>query len=368
MKNIKIISLVMMLIVCVSCSKNHPPSIQNINVPVKQVEAGSTITITAIAVDQDGDSLTYVWSAEHGTVPTGSQSAQIEYKAPNSPGAGRDRISVIVSDGKAIDTSDKDIALIPNTTGVAETATSDGAETATSDGAETATSDGAETATSDGADATTNDGAETATKVTVVPDSPVPPTDEPTLPTDTPTSIATATEPPTFTPAPLPITQVIVNQSSNVRSGPGTTYDTIGTATNGETFEVLGTLDDDSWWYVNFNGQEGWIHNSLVTLEGSEEGLKIVTPPPLPATAPATDNTLWVDNFDDCDGINLTGGENGSAYKTGQGFMVESYPTEERRGCVARLDYDITWWSAFFMKIHHSDLSPYSRISFLGKG
>jgi len=42
--------------------------------------------------------------------------------------------------------------------------------------------------------------------------------------------------------------------------------------------------------------------------------------------------------------------------------LKESYVEEANRGCVARLEYKIRGWSAFWMKLQGADLSPYSRL------
>jgi hypothetical protein len=44
--------------------------------------------------------------------------------------------------------------------------------------------------------------------------------------------------------------------------------------------------------------------------------------------------------------------------------LVVSYVREDRPGCVARLEYDIVEWSAFLIRLHGADLSPYSQLVF----
>jgi hypothetical protein len=44
--------------------------------------------------------------------------------------------------------------------------------------------------------------------------------------------------------------------------------------------------------------------------------------------------------------------------------LVESYVEEATRGCVARLEYDIAGWSAFWMKLESVDLSDYKTLAF----
>ena len=44
--------------------------------------------------------------------------------------------------------------------------------------------------------------------------------------------------------------------------------------------------------------------------------------------------------------------------------MLETYPEEPGRGCVARLEYHINAWSAFWMKLQGLDLSQNRRLIF----
>ena len=44
--------------------------------------------------------------------------------------------------------------------------------------------------------------------------------------------------------------------------------------------------------------------------------------------------------------------------------LVVSYMWEDGLGCIARLEYDIDNWSAFLIRLHDADLSPYSQLVF----
>jgi hypothetical protein len=44
--------------------------------------------------------------------------------------------------------------------------------------------------------------------------------------------------------------------------------------------------------------------------------------------------------------------------------LVVSYVREDRPGCVARLEYDVDDWSAFWIRLQDADLSPYSQLVF----
>ncbi|WP_342525308.1 SH3 domain-containing protein [Chryseomicrobium sp. FSL W7-1435] len=63
---------------------------------------------------------------------------------------------------------------------------------------------------------------------------------------------------------------VIVNTDSlKVRSGPGLTYEVIGSVKSGDSLEVLATEND--WYQIAFNGQNGWVASWLTT--GSTEAV-----------------------------------------------------------------------------------------------
>jgi hypothetical protein len=68
-------------------------------------------------------------------------------------------------------------------------------------------------------------------------------------------------------------------------------------------------------------------------------------------------------NFDNCTGVAKLGRNMGAAYAPGD-MLVESYVDEERRGCVARLEYNIADWAAFWIQLQSADLSPYTQIVF----
>jgi hypothetical protein len=68
-------------------------------------------------------------------------------------------------------------------------------------------------------------------------------------------------------------------------------------------------------------------------------------------------------NFDDCDGVTKTLG-NMDAIQPGSNSLMVSYKSEEGRGCVARLEYDVADWSAFRIPLMYVDLIPYEQLVF----
>ena len=92
--------------------------------------------------------------------------------------------------------------------------------------------------------------------------TPVPPTDTPVPPTDTPI-------PPTETPTPVPPTATpkapTVNQNSSIRSGPGTSYDTVAESGLGDAVQVIARDDTGDWLQVALaSGATGWMAASLI--------------------------------------------------------------------------------------------------------
>src|SRR5512133_2559093 len=56
---------------------------------------------------------------------------------------------------------------------------------------------------------------------------------------------------PTFTTSPTPcVGMVTANTVANVRVGPATAYDAIGTLPQGGTAKVAGRNDANTWWYM----------------------------------------------------------------------------------------------------------------------
>ncbi len=79
-------------------------------------------------------------------------------------------------------------------------------------------------------------------------------------PTDSPQPTATAT------PALIRAVEVVSLQSPvNIRTGPSTTYETLGLAYRGDIYAVLDANSDASWYKIRMaNGWEGWIAAILV--------------------------------------------------------------------------------------------------------
>ena len=62
----------------------------------------------------------------------------------------------------------------------------------------------------------------------------------------------------------------VVNLASgstlNVRSGPGTSYGSIGTLSAGATVKITGKDKNTNWYRINYNGKEGYVSNSYIEI------------------------------------------------------------------------------------------------------
>ena len=67
---------------------------------------------------------------------------------------------------------------------------------------------------------------------------------------------------------------VTVSEVLNVRSGPSTSYDKIGTLKANTKIEILGT--SNGWYKIDFNGKEGYVSPAYVALNALEKGIENV--------------------------------------------------------------------------------------------
>ena len=75
---------------------NNPPVISQLQAGSVQVRPSNNATIVCLAVDFDGDTLTYTWSAGAGTIS--GEGANISWLAPTTEGTYA--IAVNVTDGR----------------------------------------------------------------------------------------------------------------------------------------------------------------------------------------------------------------------------------------------------------------------------
>ncbi len=74
--------------------------------------------------------------------------------------------------------------------------------------------------------------------------------------------------------------------------------------------------------------------------------------------APVIEQVMVAD-FDNCAGTNNLGGQMGAAYQPPYNQLTEHYLEKQNRGCVAKLEYQIRDWGAFWMKLPEPDLSAF---------
>ncbi len=92
------------------------------------------------------------------------------------------------------------------------------------------------------------------------------------------------------TPEPLPTpaaAQVTASDVLNVRGGPGTNYNIIGSLTAGQTMRVTGKNQAGDWWQIDYNGQAGWVFGQLVSTQNTEavavaQNIPAAPPTPIP--------------------------------------------------------------------------------------
>ncbi len=87
-------------------------------------------------------------------------------------------------------------------------------------------------------------------------------------PTDTPVPVAAAQQP-TTAPVAQPVFGVINATELNVRSGPGTSFDILRSAPEGQRFELIALSEDGTWAQLAENGAPvGWTAVEFLTVEG----------------------------------------------------------------------------------------------------
>ena len=102
--------LIIIIIIFIGCNKdeegpnnsqNSPPEIQSVTASPSTVGISGTTNLTCVATDPDQDELTYSWSSQLGSFPSGTSGSSVQWQAPST--SGNYSIAVIVSDGAETD-------------------------------------------------------------------------------------------------------------------------------------------------------------------------------------------------------------------------------------------------------------------------
>jgi uncharacterized protein YraI len=82
-------------------------------------------------------------------------------------------------------------------------------------------------------------------------------------------------------------TATVRNATINIRTGPGTNYEQVGTLDQGTSCTIVGREPANTWWQVQCpGGRNGWIYQPLVDTTGNT-GAVPVSPVPAPPPPPA---------------------------------------------------------------------------------
>ncbi|MBN2116616.1 MAG: SH3 domain-containing protein [Anaerolineales bacterium] len=176
------------------------------------------------------------------------------------------------------------------------------------------------------------------------------------------TATPTPTPPPAVAGPCGPTVTATVN--ANVRSGPGTAYDIVGSLMLGQTATIVGRNDAYTWWYIDFPGVAGnhaWIAGSVVTSACVPSVVQVVAAPPLPTEevveAPPTEEdedgpalqlnpNLQLQPLKLLPDLVVTSmSVNPTPTKKGQQITVDI--TVKNQGLAASGNFSVQWWSSW---------------------
>jgi uncharacterized protein YraI len=98
---------------------------------------------------------------------------------------------------------------------------------------------------------------------------------------------------------------------TNIRSGPGTQFQILETANQGDAMQITGRNQNSTWWQICcVEGLAGWVANSVVTTKGNLNTVPIVKDAPLPnpstqLQSPPTNLSLVADSITDYPNNNI---------------------------------------------------------------
>lgn len=162
--------------------------------------------------------------------------------------------------------------------------------------------------------------------------------------------------------------QVTASVNANVRSGPDTAYDVVGSLSLGQTATIVGRNDAYTWWYVAYPGISGghaWIAGSVVTSACVPSVVQVVAAPALPTAVPMVEaDPTEVEDDDNGSALQLNPNlqlqplklfspdlvvtsmsVNPTPTKKGQQITVDI--TVKNQGNAASGNYSVQWWSSW---------------------
>ncbi len=99
-----------------------------------------------------------------------------------------------------------------------------------------------------------------------------------------------ATEAPAAEPTAIPFPSLVVSANkANLRNGPGTAYNQIGSVNQGAEFTIIGRNNNGNWWQIQVNNQPMWVFDDLVTASNAQSvqvAQNIPNPPARPTQPP----------------------------------------------------------------------------------
>ena len=162
-----------------------------------------------------------------------------------------------------------------------------------------------------------------------------------------------ATATPTLTSLATQCTPLVTtNVVANVRSGPNTAYDIVGSLPLGQTATIAGRNDTNTWWNIEYpvgSGRFAWIAGSVVTVSCLPSIVQVVAAPPFPTSPPAA-----ADNSNDNDSDNNNSGSSsgrpdliaaGMQYYVVSGKTVHVMVKVTNTGNAAAGAFTVTWWA-----------------------
>lgn len=117
------------------------------------------------------------------------------------------------------------------------------------------------------------------------------PAETPTLPAPTAIPIPTkVVDIPTETPNVVPVEPIVIagENDINLRRGPGTDYEVVGTLGAGDSLNIVGRNNDSSWWQVSTPDDVAWVSAGVVKVNNAGDAIPVIEAPPVPIQPTAT--------------------------------------------------------------------------------